>query len=69
MPLSMAGKGVDLTIKRISGNEETRHHLGNLGFVIGAIISVITETNGNVIISIKDSRIAISKSMASKIFV
>lgn len=69
MPLAMAGKGVDLTIKRISGNEETRHHLGNLGFVIGAIVSIVTEINGNVIVSIKDSRVAISKSMATKIFV
>ncbi len=69
MPLSMAGNGTDFTIKKITGNEEVRHHLGNLGFVVGALISIVTELNGNLIVSIKDSRVAISKSMANKIFV
>lgn len=69
MPLAMVEKGTDYTIKRISGNDETRHHLGNLGFVIGATLSVVTEMNGNVIVNIKDSRVAISRSMATKIFV
>lgn len=69
MPLAMACKDTNLTIKRISGNEEIRHHLGSLGFVVGAIVSVVTEINGNLIVSIKDSRVAISKSAAAKIFV
>lgn len=69
MPLAFAEKGSNFTIKRISGSEETRHHLGNLGFVVGAIVSIIAEINGNVIVSVKDSRIAISRSMAAKIIV
>lgn len=69
MPLAMADHGVNLRIKKINGNEQVRHHLGNLGFVSGAEVSVVTDISGNVIVSIKDSRIAISKSMAAKIIV
>lgn len=69
MPLAAANKGVEFEIKRILGNEPVKHHLENLGFVIGTDISIVNEINGNVIVRIKDSRIAISKSMAMKIIV
>lgn len=69
MPLSLAGLNNEVTIKKINGNEEIKHHLGNLGFVVGAVVSIVNELDGNVIVSIKDSRIAISKSMAAKILV
>lgn len=69
MPLSLAGLNNEVTIRKINGNEEIKHHLGNLGFVVGAVVSIVNELDGNVIVSIKDSRIAISKSMAAKILV
>ncbi len=69
MPLAMANQGMDFTIKNVNGSESVKHHLETLGFVTGAIVSVITEINGNVIVNIKNSRIAISKSMATKIIV
>lgn len=69
MPLSVAGLGTDFTIKKINGSETVRHHLGNLGFVIGAVVSVVNQIDGNVIVIVKDSRIAISRSMATKIIV
>lgn len=69
MPLSLAGLNNEVTIRKINGNEEVKHHLGNLGFVVGAVVSIVNELDGNVIVSIKDSRVAISKSMAAKILV
>ena len=69
MPLAIAESGIGFTIKRISGNEEIKHHLGNLGFVIGAYVMVVNKMGGNIIVAVKDSRIAISHSMATKIYV
>ena len=69
MPLSMIGKGETATITRIGGKEETRRFLENLGFVVGAIVTVISKTGGNVIVNIKESRVAIGSDMASKIMV
>ena len=54
MPLSMIGEGETATITRIGGKEETRRFLENLGFVVGAIVTVISKTGGNVIVNIKD---------------
>ena len=65
MPLSMIGEGETATITRIGGKEETRRFLENLGFVVGAIVTVIS----NVIVNIKESRVAIGSDMASKIMV
>ena len=59
MPLSMIGEGETATITRIGGKEETRRFLENLGFVVGAIVTVISKTGGNVIVNIKESRVAI----------
>ena len=67
MPLSMIGEGETATITRIGGKEETRRFLENLGFV--AIVTVISKTGGNVIVNIKESRVAIGSDMASKIMV
>ena len=69
MPLSMIGEGETVTITRVGGNEETRRFLENLGFVVGAIVTVISKTGGNVIVNIKESRVAIGKDMATKIMV
>ena len=69
MPLSMAKMGAENSIKKVSGREETRQFLANLGFVPGSHVTIITEISGNVIVSIKESRVAISREMASKIMV
>lgn len=69
MPLSMAKVGEPLEIKKVGGKEETRQFLEKLGFVVGGIVTVISEMNGNIIVNIKDSRVAIGKDMANKIVV
>lgn len=69
MPLTMLNIGETGEIKRIGGNEETRRFLNNLGFVVGAEVSVVSAIGGNVIVSIKDSRVAINKDMAKRIMV
>ena len=69
MPLSMVPKGEAATIQRIGGKEDARRHLEELGFVVGAEVVVVSEADGNLIVSIKGSRIAIGKEMANKIFV
>ena len=69
MPLSLADIGEENTIKRIGGNPEVRSHLADLGFVAGGSVTVVTTIGGNMIVNVKDSRVAISKEMASKIMV
>ncbi len=69
MPLSMINEGETATITRVGGKEETRRFLENLGFVVGAIVTVVSKTGGNVIVNIKESRVAIGKDMATKIMV
>ena len=69
MPLNMASEGELFLIKKITGKEETRRFLENLGFVPGAEVSIISKMCGNVIVQIKESRVAISKEMAQKIMV
>ena len=69
MPLSMVSDGEFLLIKKIMGKEEVRRFLENLGFVAGAQVSIISKNCGNVIVQIKESRVAISKEMAQKIIV
>ena len=69
MPLSMAQEGKPVQIKRVGGKEETRRFLENLGFVAGSIVTVITEMNGNMIVNVKESRVAIGKDMANKIMI
>ena len=69
MPLSMVRKGEPSIIKKVSGREETRRFLENLGFVIGGSVTVVSEIAGNMIVNEKDSRVAIGKDMANKIMV
>ena len=69
MPLTMATIGEENSIKKIGGKEETRQFLAKLGFVPGSRVTVVTEIGGNVIVNIKESRVAISKEMALKIMV
>jgi ferrous iron transport protein A len=69
MPLLMAKEGEPNVIKKVGGKEETRKFLENLGFVTGGVVTVVSEIKGNLIVNVKDSRIAIGKDMASKIMV
>ena len=69
MPLSMVNAGETYTIKKIGGKEEVRRHLENLGFVVGGVVTVVSEINGSLIVNVKDSRVAIGKDMANKIMV
>ena len=69
MPLSMINEGATGTVARVGGKEETRRFLENLGFVPGVSVTVISKLGGNIIVSVKDSRIAIGNDMANKIMV
>ena len=69
MPLSLAVIGEEIIIKRIGGNPDVRAHLQNLGFVSGAVVTVVSSMGGNLIVNVKNARIAISKEMAQKIFI
>lgn len=69
MPIYMAQIGEEYLVKKIGGLEETKHHLKNLGFVVGAQVSVVAVMNGNLIVQIKDARVAISRELAGKIIV
>ena len=69
MPLTMATVGEQNTVKKVGGKEETRQFLATLGFVPSAHVTVITQISGNVIVSVKESRVAISREMAAKIMV
>ncbi len=69
MPLSYASKGEENIIRKIGGTPELKKHLENLGFVAGSHVMVITALNGNVIVKIKESRVAISDEMARRIMI
>jgi ferrous iron transport protein A len=69
MPLTFANIGEENIIKKVGGNPETRKFLENLGFVAGGFVTVVNSMGGNVIVNVKDSRVAVSKEMAAKIFV
>lgn len=69
MPLMLAGKGNELSIKKITGNDETRRFLNSLGFVVGETVTIVSELGGNMIIKVKGARVALDKSMASRIMV
>lgn len=69
MPLSLAKSGDVNFIKKISGKDEVRQHLAELGFVIGEKVTVVNEIGGNLILSVKGTRIALDKGMASRIMV
>lgn len=69
MPLSMVSAGEKNIVQRVGGKEEARKFLESLGFVAGAAVTVISETGGNLIVNIKESRVAIGRDMANKITV
>ena len=69
MPLALANIGEENIIKKIGGKPEVKQHLENLGFVVGGSVKIVNTLGGNVIVNVKDSRIAISKEMAQKIMV
>ncbi len=69
MPLSMARTGEANVIKKVGGKEATRRFLENLGFVAGGFVTVISEISGNMIVNVKESRVAIDKNMADHIII
>lgn len=69
MPLALADVGEENIIKKIGGSQEVKKHLENLGFVVGGTVTIINTLGGNVIVNVKESRIAISEEMARKIMV
>jgi ferrous iron transport protein A len=69
MPLTMARTGERNSVKKVGGRDETRRFLENLGFVPGAFVTIIAAIGGNIIVSVKESRIAINREMACKIIV
>ena len=69
MPLTMAAPGAPVTIRRISGRDEVRRHLAELGFVVDSSVTVVSEIGGNLIVQVKDSRVALDRTMANRIMV
>lgn len=69
MPLALANSGEELMIRKIGGNDETRRFLEGLGFVVGGSVTVVSEMSGNVIVKVKESRVAVSREMALRVMV
>lgn len=69
MPLILASEGDENIIKKIGGSPEVKKHLENLGFVVGSNVKVVTTVNGNLIVNVKEARVAISKEMAQRIMI
>ena len=69
MPLSLANPGEESVIKKVGGSPEVQQHLENLGFVVGGNATVVSSIGGNLIVNVKESRVAISKEMAAKIMI
>ena len=69
MPLTMAKAGETVMIRKITGKDEVRQHLAELGFVVDSDVTVVSEIAGNLIVQVKDSRIALDKTMANRIMV
>ena len=69
MPLTMARPGETVTIRKITGKDEIRQHLAELGFVVDSDVTVVSESAGNLILQVKDSRVALDKTMANRIMI
>ncbi len=69
MPLTMAKTGETVTIRKITGKDEIRQHLAELGFVVDSTVTVVSEISGNLILQVKDGRIALDKTMANRIMI
>ena len=67
MPLTMAKQGETVTIRKITGKDEVRQHLAERGFVVDGEVTVVSELGGNLILQVKDSRIALDRAMANRI--
>ena len=69
MPLTMAKAGETVTIRKITGRDEVRQHLAELGFMVDTSVTVVSELAGNLILQVKDSRIALDKTMAMRVMI
>ncbi len=69
MPLSMATPGEPVVIRKITGKDEVRQHLAELGFVVDGVVTVISRLSGNLILQVKDSRVALDSTMANRIMI
>ena len=69
MPLTMAKTGETVTIRKITGKDEIRLHLAELGFVVDSDVTVVNEIAGNLILQVKDSRVALDRTMANRIMI
>lgn len=69
MPLTMAKTGEPVTIRKITGKDEVRLHLAELGFVVGSEVTVVTEIAGNLIVQVRGSRVALNEAMANRIMI
>lgn len=69
MPLTMARAGETVTIRKVTGKDEVRQHLAELGFVVDGTVTVVNEIAGNLIVQVKDSRVALDKTMAGRILI
>ena len=69
IPLTLADTGMDNIIKKIGGSPEVKKHLEDMGFVTGSTVEVISQSGGNIIVNVKDVRVAISREMAMKIMI
>ena len=69
MPLTLANVGERNYIKKITGKDEVRQHLATLGFVVGESVTIVSTLAGNLILNVKDTRVALDKNMASRIMV
>ena len=68
MPLTLAKQGETVTIRKITGKDEIRQHLAELGFVVDSPVLIVSHMAGNLIVQVKGSRVALDRSMAQKIF-
>lgn len=69
MPLTMADNGALLKIQKITGTDEIKQHMATLGFVVGEEVTIISKNGGNLIVNVKDSRIALDKTLANRIMI
>ena len=69
MPLTMSKAGDTVTIQKITGKDEVRQHLAELGFVVGETVTIVSEISGNLIIQVKEARISLDKTLAMRIIV
>ena len=69
MPLTMAAPGEPVVIRKITGKDEARQHLAELGFVVNEVVTVVSSLAGNLILQVKDSRVALDRTMANRIII